>query len=189
MARPTPAFNQVSLSFDQGLPSTSQPCAHEPWWLFLPALPRGRAPRCSRRRDRGDLARVSDSPCPQLSAGGFHPPMLSTTTPSGAVWPPVPTDLVTGASLLVPCTVRAPTPGPRTANHRHPQAVSWDRDTQPAPSGGSWASPGTPSLAPGSPQKPGLWWGGVTSSGENMHFHRPRPAQGVYITHNLYVYI
>lgn len=177
-----------------GLPGISQPCAHGQQWLLLPGSTLGRAARCSRRRDSGGLAGVSDSPCPQLSVEGFDSPMPSTTTPSGASWHPVPTGLVTGASLLVPRNIRSPALLPLLArtNWQHllqTREVPWERSTQPAPSWGSWSSPGPPSPAPGSPQKPGLWWGGVTSSGESVHFHRPRPARGVYITHSMYVYI
>lgn len=97
------------------LPSTSQPCAHGQQRLLPPGCALGQAPRCSRRRDSGSLAGVSDSPCPQLSAGGFDPPMPSTTTPSGAVWHPVPTGLVTGASLMVPRNIGSPAPFPLLA--------------------------------------------------------------------------
>lgn len=128
----------------------------------LPALPRGRAPRCSRRRDRGGLAGVSESPCPQLSAGGFDPPTPSTTTPSGPACPPAPADFVTGASLLVRCSIRAPALLPLLAR------TDWQHLLQTAAVLGRCPGTGAPTPLPpgahGPPQGPPAWPRGLPKS-------------------------
>lgn len=60
----------------------------------------------------------------------------------------------------------------------------------PPPPGAHGSPQGPLSLARGVPQT-AMWQGGVTSSGESVHFHRPQSCAqvGVYITRSPDVYI
>lgn len=90
---------------------------------------------------------------------GLTLPVPSTDPPSGAVWPPVPPDLVAGASLLVPYNILAPAPLPFLAR------MNWERflpslggslaqNPQPAPSCTSQSSPEPPAQSWGIPKIP-----------------------------------
>lgn len=80
---------------------------------------------------------------------------------------------------MVPCNTGAPAPLPSLIWERFLPCpgCSLAQDTQPA----THSPPQSPQPGPGvSPQSQPR--GGVTSSGDSVHLHRPRPAQG-YISH------
>jgi len=76
-----------------------------------------------------------------------------------------------------------------------PAWASWQHLCEPLVSPGGPLGGGTQPAAPGLraargvSRRPGLRWGGLTSSGESAHSHRPCPARGVYITHDVSVHI
>lgn len=138
---PTPAFNAMCrCGAARGSPClVPAPC---PWAVV--AVPPG-----------SELPAVTRGVCLSVTPW-FDPPCAFHQSPSGAVWPPVPPDLVAGASPMIPCNIDAPALLPFLAR------MNWERflggslgqDTQPAQSCCSQSPPRAPSPAPGCPQNP-----------------------------------
>lgn len=102
-------IGRADVGLPGGLPSTSQPRAHEQRWLLPSDSALGPSSLLLSQEGQRGLGLSVGQPMPSAFSGRVSPPPIpSTTTPSGAVWPPVPTDLVTGASLFVPCNIGAP---------------------------------------------------------------------------------